>query len=188
MPMLEVDGEVLVQSHSIARYLAKKFGLVGKNDWEQAKVDMYAACLMDVIDAGRHWRLEKDLQKKEQLFQEHLTKDVRPFVQLIEKHLAENGSGYLVGATVSANQLIHSKSISNHSPFQLTWADLAYYSLFFNLVDRQSDLLNEAPHLTKLLSLVAGIPSIKNWVETRPVTPLWSRKASIWTQGIRVSV
>lgn len=47
-PVLEVDGKMLAQSHTIGRYLARKFGLAGKDEWEQAQADMYADCLMDL--------------------------------------------------------------------------------------------------------------------------------------------
>ena len=47
-PVLEVDGKMLAQSNTIGRYLARKFGLAGKDEWEQAQVDMYADCIMDL--------------------------------------------------------------------------------------------------------------------------------------------
>jgi glutathione S-transferase len=45
VPALEYDGVWLSQSLTIARFLAKEFGLAGKNNLEQAQADM-------VIDAG----------------------------------------------------------------------------------------------------------------------------------------
>ena len=45
LPVLEFDGEVLSQSLTIARFLAKEFGLAGKTNLEQAQADM-------VIDSG----------------------------------------------------------------------------------------------------------------------------------------
>lgn len=38
--MLEVDGKKVNQSTSICRYLAKQYGLVGKNDWEALEIDV----------------------------------------------------------------------------------------------------------------------------------------------------
>lgn len=40
MPVLEVDGQRIHQSISIARYLAKRVGLAGSNDWESLLIDI----------------------------------------------------------------------------------------------------------------------------------------------------
>ncbi len=45
VPVLEYNGEVLCQSLTIARFLAKEFGLAGKTHLEQAQADM-------IIDTG----------------------------------------------------------------------------------------------------------------------------------------
>jgi len=154
VPVLEVDGKMLGQSNSIARYLAKKHGLAGQDDWEEAMANMYADSLMDVINAGLPYRFESDPEKKKQLLQELVTKNVRPHIQLIEKRLAENGTGYLVGSS-------------------LTWADLGYADVIPTFLELVPDLLDNAPHLKKLLDAIEAIPSIKKWIETRPVTPMW---------------
>lgn len=39
MPVLEVDGFRVHQSISMARYLAKRVGLAGANDWENLLID-----------------------------------------------------------------------------------------------------------------------------------------------------
>ena len=48
VPVLEVDGKQLAQSHAIFRYLARQHGLAGKNDWENALADMYGDSLQDL--------------------------------------------------------------------------------------------------------------------------------------------
>ena len=49
VPVLELDGgRSLAQSTAIARYLAKKYGLAGKNEWEEAMTDMYVDCINDL--------------------------------------------------------------------------------------------------------------------------------------------
>jgi glutathione S-transferase len=39
IPLLEVDGQQLAQSGAILRFLAKRFNLDGKCDWEAAKAE-----------------------------------------------------------------------------------------------------------------------------------------------------
>ena len=45
IPILEFDGTTISQSLTIARFLAKEFGLAGKTNLEQAQAEM-------IIDAG----------------------------------------------------------------------------------------------------------------------------------------
>lgn len=39
MPVLEVDGQRVHQSVSMARYIARRVGLSGANDWENLLID-----------------------------------------------------------------------------------------------------------------------------------------------------
>lgn len=52
LPTLEVDGHRVHQSISIARYLAKRVGLGGTNDWENLIIDT-------VVDTVNDFRLSK---------------------------------------------------------------------------------------------------------------------------------
>ncbi|KAH7696596.1 Glutathione S-transferase 1, partial [Aphelenchoides avenae] len=47
MPVLEVDGKYLPESFAIYRYLGRKFGLSGRNSFEEAHVDAYADWFKD---------------------------------------------------------------------------------------------------------------------------------------------
>lgn len=55
LPVLEVDGKVLAQSYAIYRYLARQFGLAGKDDWEAAKIDEIADFVKDISNEARPW-------------------------------------------------------------------------------------------------------------------------------------
>jgi len=52
MPVLEVDGRRVHQSISMARYIAKRVGLGGANDWENLIIDT-------AVDTVNDFRLSK---------------------------------------------------------------------------------------------------------------------------------
>ncbi len=49
LPVLEFNGEVLSQSMTIARFLAKEYGLAGKTNIEQAQADMVVDTASDLV-------------------------------------------------------------------------------------------------------------------------------------------
>lgn len=55
MPVLEVDGIRVHQSVAIARYVAKRVGLAGSNDWESLQIDI-------VVDTFNDFRLSEFLR------------------------------------------------------------------------------------------------------------------------------
>ena len=117
LPVLEVDGKMLAQSFTCARYLARKHGLAGKDEWEQAQADMYVDCVNDIMNGAREPFLEKDPEKQKELWQTYIANQIVPHVQIIEKHLRKNGTGYLVGSSVRR--------------FQSTIHSNVYFILFF---------------------------------------------------------
>jgi len=40
VPILEIDGKILNQASAICRYLSKKAGLAGSDDWESLLIDI----------------------------------------------------------------------------------------------------------------------------------------------------
>jgi len=154
VPVLEVDGKMLAQSHSIARYLARKHGLAGKDDWEQAQADVYADCINDLMTGMRPAFLEKDPEKQKELYQKFLAENVVPHATIVERHLLKNGTGFLVGS-------------------EITWADLAYYGYFSFLIEKFGEpFLKVTPNLKALIERVEKLPNIQKWLEVRPKTDI----------------
>merc|ERR1712071_747247 len=139
------------QSNSIARYLARKFELTGKSDLEAAQADSYVDHIGDLINGVRSAYRETDPEKQKALYAEFVTASLVPHLMLVEKHLAANGSGHLVGDS-------------------LTWADIAYYGFLTMLSDKigGESLYAEMPTLKTLVDKVASIPNIKKYVDSRP--------------------
>ncbi|ODN04946.1 Glutathione S-transferase [Orchesella cincta] len=68
IPILYEEGKrELCQSHVISRYLAKKFGLVADNDWDEAKVDEVISLVHDLFITWRTTLFERDPERKKQM-------------------------------------------------------------------------------------------------------------------------
>ena len=65
LPALEVDGQTIVQSLAIARFIAKKHGLAGNGDMEAAKADMIVDGCSDFINKGGMVSGTEQLQHKD---------------------------------------------------------------------------------------------------------------------------
>ncbi|CAJ0914413.1 unnamed protein product, partial [Mesorhabditis belari] len=155
MPVLEVDGKALAQSRAIYRYLAKKFGFAGKDDWESAQIDAWADQFVDYNNELRPYFVvvagfgEGD---KEKLYADVVEPAREKFLPLVAKQLKENGSGFLVGSKVS-------------------WVDLhlaGHIETFLSFVPHFAD---KYPEVVAHQKKVHAIPELKKWIEKRPQTP-----------------
>lgn len=63
VPILEYDGEVLAQSVTIARFLAKKAGLAGRNELEMAKTDMIVDHTIDLLNNSKSNKIIRFIRK-----------------------------------------------------------------------------------------------------------------------------
>jgi len=163
VPVLEVSDKssgktiVLAQSNAIGRLLARKFGIAGKNECEQAQVDMYVDQVADVGQERAKFIWEKDEAKKKTLEEAFKSETLPKNLSFFEKQLTSNNTGFLVGEG-------------------LTWADLA----LFNLLDSLSggngcsdcNACDQYPNVKKLVEKIRSCPKISKWLAARPQTPL----------------
>ncbi|KAK6048160.1 glutathione S-transferase protein, partial [Cooperia oncophora] len=104
LPVLEVDGKQLPQSYAIVRYLARKFGFAGKNEWEQAQVDAIADQHKDFLNEARpYFKILMGMDKgdPETAAKEIFEPAQRKYFEMITKILKQNKSGYLVGDSLT---------------------------------------------------------------------------------------
>lgn len=149
MPVLEEDGKVLAQSGAILRYLGKKYGMFGSNDFEAAKIDEMIEATTDLRTACFKIFMEADAAKKAE-GQAKLNSETFPFyLTRWSKILEKNGTGYLVGNKLSV-------------------ADLNVASYLQIFAEVTPDLLKDYPFLQKHQAVVFNAKGIKEWVEKRP--------------------
>lgn len=107
VPLLEINDEngnvaKLAQSSTIARYLGRKFNLVGKDELEQARAEMILDHFMDLSGHFRVWIMEADEELKEEKFKKFSQEHLPHSVGLVEKLLEQNRTEYLAGNEVTS--------------------------------------------------------------------------------------
>ncbi|EFN62037.1 Glutathione S-transferase [Camponotus floridanus] len=84
VPVVEVDGKKIAQSVAISRYLAKQYGLAGKDDWESLEIDS---------------TYENNETAKEEKLKR--AKEIVPYyLERLDAQVQKNG-GYFVGGALS---------------------------------------------------------------------------------------
>ena len=155
VPILEYEGAQLPQSMSIARFLAKKLQLAGKDDFEQAKVDAVVDTIIDLFKSFVPILLEQDETKKQAIKKKFFDEDMPKHLQNLEVlgKLYGNGGPYFVG---------------NH----LTWADLLFYNFGETFLNFNANCLNNRTWLQNNRANVESLPKIAAYLKNRPKTQL----------------
>lgn len=166
VPMLECNGINICHTNAINIYLAKKAGIAGKDDLEQAQVQMYVELCYDLFiffyNSITNERDPEMRAKNQKIFEED---KIPNFIQLMNKRLQEAGGKYFVGD-------------------KLTLADLQVAAFFKSFTDpddptiqyllpslhsyRTSGILDEYPQLVQHIKTVTDEPNLKEWLEKRP--------------------
>jgi len=154
LPVLEVGNQKIAQSGAIERYVAKITHLYGANDLEAAQVDQVVEGLGDTLVKFRAANQEKDANVKKEKHEAYFKDEFPKWGGYLEALLKANtdGKGYFVGNGV-------------------TYADIAFYVTFSNVLEANPSALEHFPLLAALHKRVGARPNIKHWVDTRPKTP-----------------
>ncbi|CAF4394579.1 unnamed protein product, partial [Adineta steineri] len=99
VPVLEVNGTTLVQSQTIARFLARQFLLGGRDGFELAKVEAVVDTINDFVSILSPIRRQQDEKKKKEQLQKFLNDDLPKHLQNLEilARLYGNGGQYFIG-------------------------------------------------------------------------------------------
>ena len=145
LPLLDWDGTCIAQSMAVARFIARKVGLAGRNDLEAAQIDEIIDAINDLLNASAKVFFSKDEAEKKKF----ATETIPAGLANIEARLVSRGGQFLVGNAFS-------------------WADLHVFDFCSNLPDKSC--LDKLPKIKSLTERVGQIPNIKCWVESRPKT------------------
>ncbi|XP_022915698.1 glutathione S-transferase-like [Onthophagus taurus] len=151
LPVLEIDGKPIAQSNAIARYLASKYDLLGKNEWETLQCDVLVDALGDLKQVLWQLRSEEDPIKREERKVKLMMETIPFYLSKFESIVAKN-NGYSVGDGI-------------------TWCDFVFAVSLesFELIFGKASL-ERYPHLKALKDMVYALPAIAEWVNKRPYT------------------
>ncbi|PAA86305.1 hypothetical protein BOX15_Mlig021791g1 [Macrostomum lignano] len=155
MPFVDTGDKskgLLAQSGAIARYYAKKAGLMGSNDWEYYLVER-AMCQLDDIFMELVKFMMAPEDKKPDLLKEFQAEKGPKLLSGLVDFLKQAGGQYFAGKSLSL-------------------ADLGCLNILDSLAN-MPDLLAKYPELTELKKRVlAGNAKLAEYIKNRPVTPM----------------
>ncbi|KAI6230030.1 Glutathione S-transferase-1 [Aphelenchoides fujianensis] len=141
LPVLDVDGKRLAQSKAIYRYLGRKFGLNGQDEWETAKLDETGELLNDFMDAIKEFL-------GDQLRKEKFIPALEKFGPWFKRQLDASGSGFF-GKKV-------------------TFLDFGFASIFEGLAHFEPEAIREkVPFLEEHSKKVLALPELKEYLSKR---------------------
>ena len=92
LPLMYWDGEEVAQCLGVARFLAKEFGLAGRNNLEAAQVDEIVYALQDVLVFGWDAMFEEDEKRKKTDLDKYQKVSVPTVLGQIENRLEKGSS------------------------------------------------------------------------------------------------
>jgi len=152
LPYLETpEGEVMVQSNAIIRYLARKFNLHGKTDSEFYKGERAIEQIIDTFEPFYEILFGPE-DKRAEFRKDFVETKGKYFLTHLTNFLAQSKTGFFAGDTA-------------------TVADFTAVHLTYSLRDVTPELLDQFPaleeHYNKVLEFT---PTIKEWIAKRPKT------------------
>ncbi|KAK3751691.1 hypothetical protein RRG08_065597 [Elysia crispata] len=156
VPVLEMGGDMFPESGAIVRWAARKFGLAGKSDAEQLRVEEVLAGADDIRDLFLSWFFKSDPQVKTE----------------VEEQMKQKACGFLGRWEDQARETRSSQRVYTYMVgTSLTAADLTLFDILEQLSSVPSIDLSSYPKLQNIRATVASLTPIKSYLQTRPSYP-----------------
>ncbi|PIK42419.1 glutathione S-transferase [Apostichopus japonicus] len=150
LPLVEIDGLCLIESQAQEHYLGQKYNMIGSNDKEMGNVYMlYTGARSFQILCQPTWIIFHPEEKWDDCRKEAVKKARERYLPPYEKVLTENGTGFLVGSSV-------------------TIADCALFNIL-SYIDEGADygnLLDEFPRCKSFVTTFSAIPGVKKYLDS----------------------
>lgn len=151
VPILEEDGKLAHQSIAICRYLAKKFGIAGSDDWEALQIDSVTDTIVDLRIAIVNYAFYTEESEKEKEREKLMNETIPVYLTRLDK-IAEENKGYFVNG-------------------KLTYADIVFGAIVDFLSEcMKTNLLEGYEHLQTVEHKVTTLANIQSWINRRPST------------------
>lgn len=150
LPILKIKhgNEIteIAQSKAIERYISKRYGLMGKDLIEEAKIDSVCECIRDIKDKYQKISNSDSDSEKETYFKETLSNDLNDLVKVLDE-----GTKYAIGN-------------------KLSLADVHIYYLVSQYYENKEAVRNIAgniPRIRDIVIKVASRPEVRIYLTDR---------------------
>ncbi|KAF9550265.1 hypothetical protein EC957_001172 [Mortierella hygrophila] len=145
------DKQVVIsETHAVENYLAKHFGLMGDNEYEETLIRAFhcsSTTLFINFQTAVVWNMAEVREKALENFKAN---KLAHWVKTHERHLMDNGNnGHYLGNKMSLAD-IRTANLIKHLSFQ-PWAT------------ELMDIISQAPALLKLMDTVENDPKMRQW-------------------------
>jgi len=153
LPILRITENFVTteipQSKAIERFISKRYGLMGSNLLEEAKIDAVCECIRDIKDRYQKVRSGTD-EEKATYFSQTIHNEFTDLAKVLD-----DSSRYAVG-------------------HKLSLADVSIYCLVTQFYDNKEAVKNVAANISKIRDIVIRVatrPEIRVYLQDRQVTP-----------------
>ncbi|KAG0211475.1 hypothetical protein BGX28_007836 [Mortierella sp. GBA30] len=158
----------LSESIILEHYLAKRFGLLGDNEWEEQQIKMFHSSslyLRERLFMRVTWNYKEVMDKALETF---LTQHLPLWIETHTKHLKDNGSnGHYIGNKLSLADLQTANDIDH---FQFTFGG-----------DKIVELIKKSPEIWKVKETVDAEPMLQRWRQSEAYKKHLAMSQAIYT-------